>query len=140
MHVDSGAQERAEASVRAMYDADRASQALGMRILDVQPGAARVAMAVRPDMANGHGICHGGVLFALADSAFAFACNSHGTPTVAAAATIDFLRPVKVGDQLVAAAAERSRGRRTGVYDVTVQDQDNAIVALFRGRSSEVRG
>lgn len=136
--MSEAAQALAEASIRAMYDGDRASQSLGMRILGVQPGGARVEMLVRPDMTNGHGICHGGFIFSLADSTFAFACNSHGAATVAAGAAIDFLRPAKVGDRLVAIAVERSRTRRTGVYDVTVEDQDGEIVALFRGRSHQI--
>lgn len=136
--MSGAAQALAETSVRALYDADRASQALGMRLIAVHPGEARIAMRVRADMANGHGLCHGGVLFALADSAFAFACNSYGVATVAAGATIDFLRPAKVGDELVAVAAERSRGRRTGLYDVSVNNQHGETVALFRGRSHRV--
>lgn len=131
------AQALAGASVEAMFRQDQASQALGMRIVEVRPGYAQVAMLVRPDMANGHGICHGGFIFTLADSAFAFACNSYGAATVAAGATIDFLRLAKVGDQLVAVAVERSRARRTGVYDVTVHNQNEEVVALFRGRSHQ---
>ncbi|MGE0582827.1 MAG: hydroxyphenylacetyl-CoA thioesterase PaaI [Steroidobacteraceae bacterium] len=130
-----GAQELAESGIRAMYAEDRVSQALGMQVAEVHPGAARVTMVVRADMVNGHHVCHGGVIFALADSAFAFACNSYGAMTVAAGATIDFLRPVRIGDHLVAVAVERSQGRRTGVYDVTVQNQAGETVALFRGRS-----
>ena len=133
--MSDAAQQLAEASVRGMYAGDRASQALGMQVGEVTPGHAQVAMIVRPDMVNGHGICHGGLIFALADSAFAFACNSHGGVVVAAGATIDFLRPARVGDRLVALAVERSRGRRTGVYDVTVQDPLGQVVAIFRGRS-----
>lgn len=134
------AQALAEASVRAMYARDRASQSLDMSVVEVRAGFARVTMAVRPDMVNGHDICHGGFIFTLADSAFAFACNSYGTVTVAAGATIDFLRPAKVGDHLSATAVECARSRRSGVYDVTVNNQHGEVVALFRGRSRERSG
>lgn len=128
----------AEESVRAMWSRDAASQALGMRVIEVRPGHAQVAMAVRADMTNGHGICHGGLIFALADSAFACACNSCGGTTVAAGATIDFLLPARVGDELLATAVERSRSRRTGLYDVTVANGAGAVIALFRGRSHRI--
>lgn len=134
------AQSRAERAVRALWDGDRASQALGMKVESVAPGAARVSMRVRPDMANGHGICHGGLVFALADSAFAFACNSHGANTVAAGAAIEFLRPAREGDLLTAAATERWRAGRSGIYEIEVRNQDGETVALFRGRSHQVSG
>ncbi len=132
------ARTRAEDCVRAMWSRDAASQALGMRVVVVRPGYAQVAMAVRADMTNGHGICHGGLIFALADSAFAFACNSHGGKTVAAGATIDFLAPAHAGDELLATAIERSRSRRTGLYDVAVANGAGTVVALFRGRSHRI--
>jgi acyl-CoA thioesterase len=124
----------------AMYARDAASQALGMELEEVGPGSARLRMPVRPDMLNGHGTCHGGVVFALADSAFAFACNSHGAVTVAAGCTIEFLAPAREGDVLVAAAEERARDGRQGVYDVDVRRADGTLVASFRGRSAETRG
>ncbi|MEM9058203.1 MAG: hydroxyphenylacetyl-CoA thioesterase PaaI, partial [Pseudomonadota bacterium] len=93
---------------------------------------------VTATMVNGHGTCHGGLLFTLADSAFAFACNAYDEATVAAGATIDFLRPARAGDQLVAQARERRRGRRTGVYDVTVLNQRGETLALFRGRAMAI--
>lgn len=134
------AQSRAERAVRALWDGDRASQALGMEVESVAPGAARVSMRVRPDMTNGHGICHGGLVFALADSAFAFACNSHGANTVAAGAAIEFLRPAREGDLLTAVATERWRAGRSGIYEIEVRNQDGETVALFRGRSHQVSG
>jgi acyl-CoA thioesterase len=97
-------------------------------------------MRVRPDMLNGHGTCHGGLVFALADSAFAFACNSYDVVTVAAGCTIEFLAPAREGDELVAVAQERSREGRQGVYDVDVRRADGALLATFRGRSAETRG
>ncbi len=130
----------AQACARAMYDSDAASQALGMTIEASGPGWARVSMVVRPDMTNGMGICHGGIMFSLCDSTFAFACNAYDRRTVAAGATIEFLAPAKVGDRLVAEAKERSRTGRTGVYDVTLAREDGTPVALFRGRSHEIRG
>lgn len=130
----------AEASARSMYAQDRASQALGMRILEIRPGYARLAMTVREDMVNGHKICHGGLIFTLADSAFAFACNSYDLVTVASSGSIEFLLPARLGDELAAIAEERSRSKRTGVYDVAVRNQRGESVAMFRGRSHEIGG
>ena len=107
--------ERARRAAQTLYDGDRASQALGMKLLDAEPGGARVSMRIRADMVNGHQLCHGGLVFSLADSAFAFACNSHGDNTVAAAASIDFLAPAREGDELTATARELWRsGGATG--------------------------
>lgn len=131
--------ERARRAAAAMWAGDRASQALGMRIVDVAPGRAVLAMTVREDMVNGHAIGHGGLTFSLADSAFAFACNSYNRSTVAAGAQIRFRAPTRLGDVLVAEAVERSREGRDGVYDVTVRCQDK-VVAEFVGRSKEIRG
>ena len=131
------AQETAERSAADMWADDRASQALGMEIVEVGPGRATLRMSVREDMVNGHGIGHGGLTFALADSAFAFACNSYGRTTVAAAAEIRFRRPTRLGDELVADAVERSRDGRDGVYDVTVRAGDETV-AIFVGRSREI--
>lgn len=133
------AQDVAERSAEAMWAADAASQALGMRILEVGPGRAVLAMRVRDDMVNGHAIGHGGLTFTLADSAFAFACNSYNRVTVAAAADIRFRAPTRLGDELVASAVERSREGRDGVYDVTVTAGDT-VVAEFTGRSKEIGG
>ena len=132
-------QSAAETAARALFAKDRASQKLGMDLVAVKVGVASVNMAVRPDMTNGHGICHGGYIFALADSAFAFACNSRGQPTVAAAVTIDFLVPAKVGDVLTAVAKERWRGGRTGLYDLSVTRADGTVIAHARGRSRQLR-
>ena len=130
----------AEASARAMYGQDGASQALGMRVLEVRPGYARLAMKVREDMVNGHQLCHGGLIFTLADSAFAFACNTYDLVTVASAATVEFLLSAHLGDELTAIAEERSRSKRTGIYDVAVSNQRGECVALFRGRSHQLGG
>ena len=124
--------------ITRMWDEDRASRALGMRLLEVGPGRARVAMPVTGEMVNGHAIGHGGLTFAVADSAFAFACNSYGPVTVAHSAEIRFLAPVRQGDELVATAVERSREERRGVYDVEVRAGDT-LVAAFTGRSTELR-
>lgn len=133
-------EERLAAAVgEAMYARDTASQALGMALEEVRPGYARLRMTVRPDMLNGHGSCHGGLVFALADSAFAFACNSHDVITVAAGCSIEFLTPAHEGDELVAVAEERYREGRGGVYDVEVRRADGALVATLRGRSSATR-
>jgi acyl-CoA thioesterase len=131
------AQHVAETAARRMYEQDSASRALGMRIVEIRPGFARLVMQVREDMVNGHQICHGGLIFTLADSAFAFACNTYNLVTVAAGGSIDFLRPGRLGDTLTATAEERSRSRRTGIYDVTVLNQAGECVAMFRGRSHQ---
>ena len=125
----------AEQAARALYATDRASQALGMKLTHARAGTATVTMRVRTDMTNGHGICHGGFIFALADSAFAFACNSHGLPTVAAGVSIDFVAPARIGDELAATAREAWLGGRTGLYDITVTGRDGTVLAFVRGRS-----
>jgi acyl-CoA thioesterase len=133
------AQEVASRAAEAMWAGDAASRALGMEVVDVAPGRATVRMRVREDMVNGHAIGHGGLTFALADSAFAFACNSYNRSTVAARCEIRFLAPTRLGDQLVARAVERSREGRDGVYDVAVHVGDT-LVADFVGHSREIRG
>jgi acyl-CoA thioesterase len=136
-------QEVAESAAAAMWAGDLASQALGMEILDVGPGRAVLRMTVREDMVNGHAIGHGGLTFTLADSAFAFACNSYDRRTVAAGAEIRFRAPTRLGDVLTATATERSRDGLTGVYDVAVTSQGpggDTVVATFVGRSHEIGG
>lgn len=117
-----------------MWASDSASKTLGMILDDVGPGYARVSMKVGPDMVNGHDVCHGGLIATLADSAFAFACNSHGAVTVAAGFEIDFLEAARLGDVLVADANEVVVRGRSGIYDVTIR-ADSRVVAVFRGRS-----
>ena len=129
----------ARLSAEAMWASDAASRALGMEIVQVTPGRATLTMQVREDMVNGHAIGHGGFTFTLADSAFAFACNSYNRSTVAAACEIRFLAPTRLGDLLVAEAVERRREGRDGVYDITVR-RDDTVVAEFVGRSKEIRG
>jgi acyl-CoA thioesterase len=126
-------------SADTMWAGDRASQALGLVVEAVGPGTATLSMVVRDDMVNGHAIGHGGLTFTLADSAFAFACNSYNRVTVAAAAEIRFRRPTHLGDRLVATATERERAGRDGVYDVVVTVADE-VVAVFTGRSKEIGG
>lgn len=125
---------------RTMFERDPASQALGMRLDEIRPGYARMSMPVRPDMLNGHATCHGGFMFALADSAFAFACNSHNAVTVGAGCTIDYLAPGRAGDVLTAEAVELSVSGKTGIYDVRIVNQDGRTLALFRGKSHRVSG
>ncbi len=133
-------QQLAEASAAAMWADDRASQAMGMAIKEIAPGTATLTMTVREDMVNGHDICHGGFIFTLADSAFAFACNSQNLIAVASGARIEFLAPGKLGDQLTAVARVASQGRRNGVYDAVVSNQDGRDIALFRGNSARIGG
>ncbi len=139
-HPDTDAQAVAEACARAMWADDRASQGLGMRIERVAPGEAVIAMTVRRDMTNGHGICHGGFMFLLADSTFAFACNSHNQRAVAASAEIHFVAPAHEGDVLTAEGVEQHLAGRSGVYDMRVTDQGGRLIALFRGKSATIRG
>jgi acyl-CoA thioesterase len=131
---------RAREVVQALFLADLASQALGIEIVDVAPGRVQIAMTVRPDMVNGYGMCHGGIVFAFADSAFAFACNSYGDPMVAAGASIEFLAPTPRGERVTATTAEISRSVRHGIYDVAVSNSTGQILAQFRGRCSRLRG
>jgi phenylacetic acid degradation protein PaaD len=139
-HDADGRQRIAERATQALFDGDRASQVLGMKIESCGPGRATVSMRIRPDMVNGHRICHGGLIFALADSAFAFACNSHGDNTVAAGAAIEFLAPGREGDVLRAIAQERWRAGKAGIYEIEVRNQRDETVALFRGRSHQIAG
>jgi acyl-CoA thioesterase len=130
----------ARAAAEAMWAEDRASRALGIALERVGPGEAVLSMTVREDMTNGHGIGHGGFVFTLADSAFAFACNSYGQRTVAQHCAVTFLRPSRSGQRLTAHARERSREGRSGIYDVTVTDEAGAVVAEFRGHSRTIAG
>jgi acyl-CoA thioesterase len=134
------ADERARRCAATMYAADRSSQHLGIEILDVGAGRARARMVVADTMVNGHGLAHGGYVFLLADTAFAFACNTHGVVTVAAAADVVFVAPARVGDELVADAVERLRFGRNGVYDVTVRRAGGEVIAEFRGNSRAIPG
>jgi acyl-CoA thioesterase len=134
------AQELAQRAANHLLERDEMSRGLGIRIVEIAPGRARVSMLVRADMVNGHGSCHGGVLFSFADSAFAFACNTYNRITVAAGATIDFLAPARQGDELIAVANEVWRSRRSGIYDVSIVNQRQERIALFRGRSHELDG
>lgn len=138
--VPSDPQALAEAVAHTMWSRDHAAQALGIRIETVGPGTAKLTMSVRPDMVNGHAICHGGLIFTLADTAFAYACNAYNQNTVASACNIDFLAPGQQGQTLIAEAVERSLSKRTGVYDVTVRDATGKTVALFRGKSHRIAG
>jgi acyl-CoA thioesterase len=137
---ESESQRVAEASAQALFANDHASRNFGITIQDVTPGFARLRMTVRTDMLNGHGMCHGGILFALADSAFAVACNTYNEVTVAAAASIDFLAPAHVHDELTAEARELWRSRRSGIYEICVSNQRGETIALFRGRSHCIGG
>jgi acyl-CoA thioesterase len=132
--------EIARATAEAMWATDAASRALGVELEEVAPGSARASLRVTESMLNGHGICHGGLVFLLADTAFAFACNSHGPETVAAGCDIVFVSPARLGDELVAEARERTRFGRNGVYDVTVRRADGSVVAEFRGQSRTTAG
>jgi acyl-CoA thioesterase len=138
--ADVPAQALAERVAAAMWERDVASRALGMRIVAVAPGRATLVMVVRADMLNGHAICHGGFIFTLCDSAFAYACNSYNLNTVASGCAIEFVAPARESDALTAVAHERSVSGRTGVYDIEVANQRGQTVALFRGKSYRIKG
>lgn len=140
LEVPADPQVLAQAVGAGMYSVDPATQAMGVQLDMIAPGEARMRMTVRRDMLNGHQTCHGGFLFAFADSTFAFACNSRNLNTVASGCTIDFLAPGFEGDVLIAHAKERSLAGRTGIYDVTITNQDGRVLALFRGRSYRIKG
>jgi len=133
-------QERAERSSEAMLKDDHTTKSMGMVIEAVGPGMATLSMLVRKDHLNGHGSCHGGSIFTLADSAFAFACNSHNTVTVAQHCWVTFLAPGREGDRLTATAREVTLAGRSGIYDVTVMRDDGVAIAEFRGLSRTVSG
>lgn len=130
----------ARLSAEAMLAGDRATPELGIELIEVGPGRARLAMTVTERMANGLGLCHGGLIFTLADTAFAFACNSHGRPAVAQHCSITFVAPGRIGVRLVAEAVERHRAERSGIYDVTVCDETGVVIAEFRGHSRTLPG
>ncbi len=134
------AQQLAEASAQAMWDEDRASQWLGMRIDEIAPGKAVLSMDIRREMTNGHDTCHGGFIFSLADSAFAFACNSYNQRAVAQMVQITYIAPAYFGDRLRAQAHEVSRRGRSGIYDIRVTNQNGEHIAEFRGHSRVVKG
>ncbi len=133
-------QETARAAAAAMLEGDLCTKDLGMEILSVGPGVATLAMTVREDMLNGHGTCHGGMIFTLADSCFAYACNSHDRNAVAVSCLIDFVAPARLGDVLTAVAREISLVGRNGLYDVAVSNQDGVEVAHFRGKCRIIKG
>ncbi len=133
-------QRLAERAAEALFARDNSAKMLGIVVVAVKPGYARVTMKVRSDMVNGHRTCHGGLIFTLADSAFAVSCNSHNESTVAAAASIDFLAPAFEADELSAEGTELWRSGRTGLYEITVTNQRGERIALFRGRSHRIGG
>ncbi|MBL4891520.1 MAG: hydroxyphenylacetyl-CoA thioesterase PaaI [Rhizobiaceae bacterium] len=134
------ANDRALRSADAMWEGDGASQWMGLEVVEVKEGSAIMTMKVKSHHANGHGICHGGIIFTLADSAFAFACNSRNQVTVAQHASITFLAPGRINDRLTAIAQERNLKGRSGIYDVTVSNQDGVTIAEFRGLSRSIGG
>lgn len=127
-------------NARAMYENDNCAKALGIEIIEMDQGYAQMTMAITPNMLNGHHTCHGGQLFSLADTAFAYACNSQGLAAVASGCAIDFLRPGFAGDKLTATARVKHQGKLTGVYDIEIQNQHQKTVALFRGKSHRTGG
>ncbi|MFZ9678936.1 MAG: hydroxyphenylacetyl-CoA thioesterase PaaI [Quisquiliibacterium sp.] len=133
-------QELAEACARIMFAEDTTALHLGMELLEVNPGSARMSMQIRHEFTNGHGICHGGYIFMLADTAFAYACNSRNQRAVAASASIEFLAPAHDGDVLTAQGQEQHLAGRSGIYDIKVTDQSGKLIALFRGKSATIRG
>ncbi len=133
-------QETAKTSAVAMWADDKAPRAFGIELVEVGPGSAKVAMTVTDVMTNGHGICHGGYIFLVADTAFAYACNGHGQRNVDQHCMVTFVSPGKFGARLTAIARERQRGERSGITDVTVIDESGAVVAEFRGHSRAIPG
>jgi acyl-CoA thioesterase len=130
----------ARAAAGAMWNDDEASRALGMTIIEIAPGTATLTMTVQDAMVNGHGLCHGGFVFTLADSAFAYACNSHNQRAVAQSCMITYVAPGRLGDVLTARCREVSRTGRSGIYDVTVTREGGEVIAEFRGLSRTVKG
>lgn len=138
--AEMSAQELAEACAKAMWSTDHATQGLDMALDYVTPGEARISMTITGIMANGHGNCHGGYIFTLGDSAFAFACNTYNQITVAQHCSVTYLIPARVGDRLTATAREISRQGRSGIYDIRITNQNGDHVAEFRGHSRTTKG
>lgn len=138
--ADMTPQELADASAKAMWNDDSASQRLGMSLDHIAPGEATLSMTITDAMSNGHGNCHGGYMFTLADSAFAFACNSYNQLVVAQHCSITYLTPGRIGDRMTATAREVSRKGRSGIYDIRITNQNGEHVAEFRGHSRTVKG
>jgi len=130
----------ARATADAMTRDDRCSAWLGMKLEEVRPGYARVTMTVSGNMVNGHDLCHGGMIFTLADTTFAYACNSHNQRAVAAGCAIEFLAPAHLGDVLTAEGVEVAHVGRSGVYDMKVNNQNGQLVAVFRGKAATIKG
>ena len=125
----------------SMFAADTASRdTMGMQLLYCKPGEASMRMSIEDKHLNGHQMCHGGFIFTLADSTFAFACNSHNNAAVASAASIEFLKPALLGDVLTCVGVEQVLSGRHGVYDMTVRNQKDQVIALFRGKSAQIQG
>lgn len=133
-------QQVAERCAEIMWPDDHAARGLGIELVEIGPGVAKARMTVREDMANGHGICHGGFIFAIADTAFAYSCNTFNQRAVAAGVDINFLAPAHLGDVLTAHGHARQQGGRSGFYDIEVTNQEGRLIALFRGRSSRIKG
>lgn len=133
-------QQRAEQVGVVMYADDSTSQSLGLELLAIGPGSARMRLPIQSTMTNGLGICHGGFIFLLADTSFAYACNSQNQRSVAASAQIEFLAPAQRGEVLTAVAVEQHRAGRSGVYDIRVTNQADTLIALFRGKSAVIKG
>jgi len=138
--TDMTPQQLAQAASDELHKEDYAAQMMGIIIIESTPGKAVLQMTVRKDMSNGHGMCHGGMIFTLCDTAFAHACNNTNKNTVASGCTIDYLAPGHLGEVLTATAQERSRSGRLGVYDVEVTRPDGALIAVFRGKSYQIKG
>jgi acyl-CoA thioesterase len=133
-------QSLAERTAQVIEREDQATRWLGIQLREVRPGYARLAMRVTGNMVNGQKVCHGGLIFSLADSSFGFACNSHNQHALAASCSIDFLSPAELGDELTAEATESAHAGRTRIYDVRVTNQDAKLIAVFRGKSATVKG
>ena len=138
--TDNAADALATATAENMYARDHATQALGIKIMSVHAGHATMQMTVRRDMLNGHQTCHGGFIFTLADSAFAFACNSYNKVAVAAGCSIEFLKPGQLGDVLTCVGQEQAVSGRHGIYDMKVCNQKGEVIAMFRGKSAQIQG
>jgi acyl-CoA thioesterase len=134
------AQQLAQACADAMWAEDAATRGLGMEIVSIAPGQAELTMTVAKTMVNGHNMCHGGFIFTLADSAFAFSCNTYNQRTVAQHCAVTFIVSAKLGDKLTVHAVERHRRGRSGIYDITVTRQDGTVIAEFRGHSRTIEG